>query len=276
MHPDLETAFSNLLEILKQDERCKGGWHYGSVGRREADAYSDYDPVYLVDDKDFAGFAADVPVFMRQICDELLISWAENYNDDHFRNYCNLLKINGNLHQMDFFILNAGYPMTWFCRQHMKGCTRQNIFFDRTGEVGILLDKGLRTDNVLPDAVRCMDTYWFHVEMLIKYFKRKDVFKLLKNIDMLFHAHIELLLSQYDTLDYGAWETKVKKCVPPEKQQHLLAYYTTAEPEALRTQMLRCMRYFAQDAQEIITQRQLPYSPHIAEEVMAYFERSLA
>ena len=146
---------------------------------------------------------------------------------------------------MDFFILNAGYPMTWFCRQHLKGCTRDNIIFDRTGEVGILLDKGLTTDNNIPDPVRCMDTYWFHLEMLIKYFKRGDVFKLLKNIDFLFHAHVDLLLSQYDTMEYGAPETKVKRCVPKDKQAHLLAYYTTPEPDALKQQMLLCMRWFA-------------------------------
>ena len=74
MHPSLQKSFTSLIEILKADPRCKGAWHYGSVGRGEADEYSDYDPVYLVDDKDFKSFADDVPRFMRQVCDELLIS----------------------------------------------------------------------------------------------------------------------------------------------------------------------------------------------------------
>ncbi len=276
MHPDLEQAFSKHIDILKADPRCKGGWHYGSVGRGEADAYSDYDPVYLVDDRDFISFANDVPKFMRQVCDELLISWAENYNDEHFRNYCNLIRIGDTLHQMDFFILNADHPTVWFCRQHLKGCTRGNIIFDRTGEAGILLDKGLTTDNNSPDPVRCMDTYWFHLEMLIKYFKRGDIFKLLKNIDFLFHSHVDLLLSRYDTLNYGAPETKVKRCVPKDKQAHLLAYFAPAELDALKRQMLLCMRYFAADAAEVCAQKDIEYSPHIGETVMAYFERSLA
>jgi hypothetical protein len=36
--------------------------------------------VYLVDDVDFVDFADDAPKFVRQVCDERLISWMENYN----------------------------------------------------------------------------------------------------------------------------------------------------------------------------------------------------
>jgi len=147
--------------------------------------------------------------------------------------------------------------------------------FNRTGEVGILLDKGLRVEQGIPDPTRCMDTYWFHLEMLIKYFKRNDVFKLIKNIDFLFHSHVDLLLSQYDTLNYGAWETKVKKCVPAQKQAHLLAYYTQADTESLKKQMILCMRYFAKDAQEICALKNLSYPPNIADKVMSYFENPL-
>lgn len=276
MHPDLETAFARLVEILKLDPRCKGGWHYGSVGRGEADEYSDFDPVLLVDDRDFLGFTDDVPKLMRQVCDELLISWPESYNDGHFRNYCNLIRIGETLHQMDFFIMNAGDVTPWFCRQHLKGCTRENIIFDRTGEVGALLDMGLRAEQGVPDPVRCMDTYWFHLEMLLKYFKRGDVFKLLKNIDFLFHAHADLLIAQYDTLDYGAPETKIKHCVPPEKQAHLLAYFAPSELELLKSQMLLCMEYFAGDARELCAARNIAYPPHIADEVTAYFRKSIA
>jgi hypothetical protein len=150
-----------------------------------------------------------------------------------------VLRIGEDLHQHDFFILNAGRADAWFCRQHLKGCMRKNIIFDRTGEVGTLLDKGCRTDNDIPSTVRAMDTYWFHVTMLIKYFKRRDVFKLIKNIDILFHAHVDLLLSRYDTLDWGAWETKVKHCVPEEKQKHLLEYSAAADFTALEAAVRR-------------------------------------
>lgn len=275
MHPDLAMAFDKLVQVLQADPRCKGGWHYGSVGRGEQDEYSDYDPVFLVDDKDFESLAGDVPRFMASICDELLICWPENYNDAHFKNFCNILRMGKNLHQHDFFILNAGYPMTWFCRQHLKGCTRENIIFDRTGEVGILLDKGLRTDNNSPDVARAMDTYWFHVEMLIKYFKRRDMLKLLRNIDFLRQAHVDVLLAQYDTLDWGAWETKVKKCVPREKQAHLLAYYAAADFAALDCTLRLAMQHFQQDARDACTQKGIAYPEHVTRIVAEYYSRRM-
>ncbi len=275
MHPDLVAAFEKLVEILKADERCKGGWQYGSLSRSEEDLYSDYDPVFLVDDKDFEAFAADVPKFLKQACDELVICWPENYNDAHFKNFCSVLKIGENLHQHDFFIMNAGYPMTWFCRQHLKGCSRKNLIFDRTGEVGILLDKGLRTDSCLPDIKRAMDTYWFHIEMLIKYFKRQDIFKLIKNIDMIFNAHVDLLLAQYDTLDYGAWETKVKKCVPKEKQAHLLAYFVPADFGSMENMIRACMQYFKTDALDACKAKGIAHSDRISELVITYFDKRM-
>ena len=187
----LEYVKTDALEILKKDRRCKGGWHYGSISRGESDIYSDYDPVFLVSDEDFQEFSQDVPKILSDALDELLIFWGESFNDDHFKNYCSVIRLENNLHQFDFFIINSKYIEDWMCRQHLKGCTKDDIIFDRTGEVENLLSIGLRTDNYIPDIIRAMDTYWFHTEMLIKYFKRKDIFKILKNIDILFHSHVD-------------------------------------------------------------------------------------
>lgn len=276
MHKDLERVFEKVVDLLQQDQRCKGGWHYGSVSRGAADLYSDYDPVFLVADADFAAFSEDIPKLLADVADELLIFWAEGFNDAHFGNYCSVIRQGKNLHQFDFFVLNAEYPETWMCRQHLKGCTRDNIIFDRTGEVARLLDRGLRTDNHIPDPVRAMDTYWFHTEMLIKYFKRKDIFKLLKNIDILFHAHVDLLLSQYDTLDWGSWESKVKYCVPKEKQQHLLGYFTQTEPDGLEAAVKQSMELFRRDAAEVCKVKGIVYPDTIADQVISYFHRRMS
>ena len=276
MHQDLAKGFDRMIDALKKDTRCKGGWHYGSVGRGMSDEYSDYDPVFLVPEKYFEEFARDVKQFVSHACDEILISWAEDYNSEVFKNFCNLVRINDNLHQLDFFILNEDKAENWWCRQHLKGCSRDNIIYDRTGDVAALLDKGLRTENYIPDPRRCFDTYWFHIEMLIKYFKRKDIFKLLKNIDFVFHAHIDLLLSQYDVLDWGPWETKVNKCVPREKQEHLLLYYTKPDFRSYEVTLKQAMKFFNEDAIEAYTKKGLIYPGHIAEQVIEYFNREVS
>ncbi|WP_079422118.1 aminoglycoside 6-adenylyltransferase [Clostridium oryzae] len=275
MHKDLEVVFNKVVRILKEDLRCKGGWHYGSISRGMEDIYSDYDPVFLVADKDFEEFSKDIPNILSEASDELLIFWGEDFNDNHFKNYCSVIRQGENLHQFDFFVVNSDYPEEWMCRQHLKGCTRKNIIFDTTGEVGKLLDRGLRTDDYIPDLVRTMDTYWFHTEMLIKYFKRNDIFKLLKNIDIIFHAHLDLLLSQYDTLDWGSWESKVKHCVPEEKQKHLLSYFTQAQLDTLETAIRKNMLVFKQDAEDACKSKGIIYPDRIAEQVISYFNRMM-
>ena len=273
MHEDLVNGFNKMIDILISDRRCKGGWHYGSVSRGLDDQYSDFDPVFLVADRDFENFAGDVDDIVGKICDELLISWPEGYNSGYFKNFCNLIRIGENLHQLDFFILNSDHIDNWWCRQHLKGCTRANLIFDKNGEVAALLDKGLRTDNDRPDTMRCIDTYWFHIEMLIKYFKRKDIFKLIKNIDILFHAHADLLLSEYDTLDWGGWETKVNKCVPIDKQTHLFGYFTNIDLQSYEAAIKHCMIDFNNDAKEVCTSKNMEYPVDIADQVMKYFNK---
>ena len=208
MHKDLELAFQRVVEILKEDARCKGGWHYGSISRGSEDVYSDYDPVFLVEDKDFEQFAADAPKVLAQASDELLIFWGESFKDDHFKNYCSVIRLGSNLHQFDFFIINAGYPEAWMCRQHCKG-------------------------------------------------------------------YVDLLLSQYDNLDWGAWESKVKNCVPEDKQEHLKSYFATADFGELETAVKKCMSLFRQDAEEICKAKGIDYPDTIARQIISYFNRRM-
>ncbi|WP_099205939.1 aminoglycoside 6-adenylyltransferase [Scatolibacter rhodanostii] len=276
MHKDLDRAFERLVDILKKDERCKGGWHYGSISRAQQDIYSDYDPVFLVSGKDFEAFAADVPQMFVKAADELLIFWGEDFNDENFKNYCTVIRVGENLHQLDFFIINQDAPDAWMCRQHCKGCTKDHIIFDCSGEVEAFLSQGYRTDNTIPDTMRAIDTFWFHTEMLIKYFKRNDIFKLIKNVDIIFQSHVDLLLSGYDTLDWGSWESKIKHCVPKEKQEHLLVYRTSPILAEIEIAVKKSMLLFEEDAKLICQQKGLMYPEHAATQIREYFYKRLA
>ena len=147
MHKDLEMAFQEVVRLLKEDTRCKGGWHYGSVSRGTTDIYSDYDPVFLVADKDFEQFSKDVPM--------------------------------------------------------------------------------------------------------------------------------DLLLSQYDTLDWGSWESKIKHCVPEEKQQHLKSYFARAEFSDLEDAVKKSMALFRMDAEEVCKAKGIVYPNAIVEQVVSYFNKRM-
>ena len=276
MNPDLTERFNQMVEILKKDLRCKGGWHYGSYGRGLSDNYSDYDPVFLISDQYFNEFAQDVRQIVANVADELLIFWPENYNDDYFKNFCSVIRIKDSLHQLDFFLLNHDHLEAWMCRQHLRGCTRPNIIFDRDGEVGALLDQGLRPEDAPPDLLRAVETYWFHIEMLVKYFKRKDLWKIIKNLDFVFHAHVDVLLAQYNTLDWGGWETRVKQCVPAEKQHNLAFYFREPDFLALEKALKQAMLAFYEDSVEVCRQKGIANPHAVAQQIMAYFTEEVS
>ncbi len=41
MNKLLEQIFEKSVEILRQDKRCLGGWHFGSISRKQQDEFSD-------------------------------------------------------------------------------------------------------------------------------------------------------------------------------------------------------------------------------------------
>jgi len=111
--------------------------------------------------------------------------------------------------------------------------------------------------------------------MLVKYFHRGDVFKILKNLDFLRQPHADLLLSVYDTLDWGAWETKVRRCVPEDRQKHLLTYSGPPDPPSLRQAVVTGMAAFHQDAQDVFAQKGLDYPHRTAGLVRDFFLREV-
>lgn len=275
MHKDLVRMFDRLIEKLKTDERVKGGWHHGSLSRNTQDAYSDYDAVFLTDGEDFQPFIKDLPGLLENVCDELLIFWAEDFNDDQFQNHCCVVRLGENLHQFDIFIVNGADPDNFMTRLHSTVSSMESIIFDRNGETAAFLKA---SEEIIPtpgDPVRLMDTYWFHVQMLVKYFKRRDLFKLLKNVDILFHAHVDLLLFGHDSTDWGGWESKVKHSLSAEKQENLKAYFTRANFDEIEQMMRRSITVFRKDAREICKMKDIAYREDLPEKVSGYFVRRM-
>ncbi|QAA33419.1 hypothetical protein [Clostridium manihotivorum] len=112
--------------------------------------------------------------------------------------------------------------------------------------------------------------------MLIKYFKRNDIFKLLKNIDILFHSHVDLLLFQYDSLDYGSWETKVNHCIPMDKREHLKLYLSKADLKDLEKTIKAALVTFKQDSEDLCKSKGLNYSSRVSSQVISYFNKRIS
>ncbi|HHW90429.1 MAG TPA: nucleotidyltransferase domain-containing protein [Clostridiales bacterium] len=252
-------SFYNLVEMLKQDKRCLGVWYFGSVARGLEDEYSDIDAVFLIDDQYFEQVCEEFSSFIQKICDELILVWPEGFNCDELKNFQYIYKIGNDLYALDIFLLNSQKNDSWIARAHYTALKPQDIIFSKDRAVEKIIQKAPSGSTLSFGISYLIKTYFTHLNMIIKYFLRKDYFKLKKNIDVLYNIHIELLLTKYDKIVWGDYCNKINQCLPPKLQQRLKNYLPFSDLKILKKQILDCALCFAEDAQKICAERNMAY-----------------
>lgn len=258
MNQTLIYALNKFVDIVKNDPRCLGGWQFGSIARGLDDQYSDVDPVFLIEGDYFEEFDKELPKMFEKICDRVVVYWSESFNNDEIKSYGVDIQISGRIYQFDIFLLNYSKIDSWWCRLHYTDTRVEDIIFDRDGVVSSLISKAPKGEIQKRDILYCIETYWHHIHMLIKYFMRKDYFKLLKNINIIMQSHIELLLEQYDCISWGGWDSKIKY-IPKEKQEHLMDYFASNDIERMKKNIKNLIELFSLDAREICLNKGIIY-----------------
>jgi predicted nucleotidyltransferase len=258
MNQVLLQAFYEVVDELKKDSRCLGGWHFGSIARGLDDEYSDVDPIFVIDGDHFEEFNGDLKGIFSKMFDEVITFWPESFNNDEIKNYGIDIRIKGKIYQFDIFLLNSKKLDGWWCKIHYTDAKLKDVIFDRTGSIHQLLSNAPKGEIPERDLLYIIETYWQHVHMILKYFHRKDYFKVLKVIDVLMKSHVELLLAEYDKISWGGWESKVKY-VPHEKQEHLKKYFASNDLELMKLNVRESIGYFSADAKEICMNKQVEY-----------------
>lgn len=216
-----------MVDLLKQDSRCLEAWYYGSVSRGLEDEYSDIDVVFLIEGNHFESFSDVIGDYVARVCDEVVNVWPESFNCDELKNFQYVIRLNDDLIIIDLFVLNSIINDCWIARQHYMALLPKQVIFDKSGEIQKLIKRSPKGCKVNIDILYVIKTYYTHLCMLIKYFLRHDYFKLRKNIDFLYNAHTELVLSQYDKIGWGDYCSKIKHCIPKNMQEHLRLYMTS-------------------------------------------------
>ena len=268
-------SFYNLVDLLKQDSRCLGAWYYGSISRGLEDEYSDIDVVFLIDGNHFESFSSVISDYVGKVCDEVVNIWPEGYNCDELKNFQHVIRLNDELFMIDFFVLNSIKNDCWIARQHYMDLSPKQVIFDKHGEVKELIKRSPKGSKANFDVSYVISTYYTHLCMLIKYFLREDYFKLRKNIDFLYNAHAELLLSQYDKIGWGDYCNKIKQCVPKNMQEHLKLYMTSPDIEIMKKEILACAESFASDAQKICQDIKVQYPKRTEQLIIKEYKKCL-
>ncbi len=276
MNKTLQQIFNKSIQLLRQDDRCLGGWHFGSIMRGNSDEFSDVDPVFLVNDEDFNSFDADIPRLFQKIGAKCLMIWPEEFNSGNLKNYAVLIEDEeDNVLQYDITFLNKSKVYKSLSKIFYQGCNESHIIFDKTGEVKELLQDKQEEKSMQVDVLHQVEKYWLFCFMMVKYYKRNNKFKMLNGMQELFQTHTNLLLSVYGKAFWGDLPSIIKNNIPEEKQEYLLHYFCEAELENIKKHLFLVMEYFSEDARMVCEKSGLEYEKKTEQSIRDYMERNM-
>lgn len=253
--------------IMNKKECVLGAWNFGSATHGLDDEYSDADLIFLIDGKSFKEINDNLNVFIDKICDEIILCWQEKFNCEAIGNYGFLLKKDGILLQFDIFLINSNKTDDFMCRIHYTDLKQENIFFDKAGDVKNLIKTAPHGETWKADITNLHDTYWFHLNMTIKYIKRKDFFKLNNIMRILMDTHVSLLLTGYDCITWGGMENKLH-FIPKEKQLHIMRYGCLEDFQLNIKNLSQEMKWFCEDYKDVYKQLGIKYDDKISNEIV--------
>lgn len=270
MNKTLANMKEKFIELMKNQDCVLGAWNFGAETHGLSDEFSDVDIILLIDGKQFMPFSESLESYLKQISDEILVCWPEDFNSDAIINNGYLLSCAGTIFQFDVFLLNADKLDDYFCRLHYTGLNESDILFDKTGEVKRLMQLHLEGSHWDADVAHLENTYWYHANMSSKYLWRKDYFKLYNVLHTMFETHVSMLLAGFDEISWGGYANKLRY-IPKEKQEHLKKYYCSEDWKEVQNNLMDSMKSFRQDAQEVHGLKNIPYSTHLGDAVMRHW-----
>ncbi len=270
MLEELKNADKKIISIMRSINGVLGGWYFGSILHEMSDEYSDIDIVFLIDGKLFEDLKREINRIIAPAADKIILCWAEDFNNEKIANYDYLLMSNGQIFQYDIFLLNNEYINDFMCKLHYRNLKDKNIIFDLNGDVKNLIDHSDTGSPWSEDINRIIDTYWLHVQMSVKYFLRKDFFKLNNVLRILMDTHTSLILTGFDRTNWGSSASKLH-FTDIKKQMHLMRYGCTEDFESVRRNLLQSILWFEEDIAEIGSQQNQQHSREIGEPIKKYW-----
>lgn len=248
---ELKTVNDRFISLIREIGGVRAAWYFGSTVRGSSDEYSDIDIVILADKSAYGETDRRLTEMLAGVCDEVILCWGEDFNGETMKNYDYILSLDGKIFQYDVFLLNSGFIDDYMCRLHYTGLTEENIIFSKSNAAEDLIEKAPKGEPWREDVKQLAETYWLHVQMSVKYFLRRDFFKLNKVLRTLMDTHTSLLLTGYDKTNWGGAENKLK-FIPAEKQAHLMKYGCTEDFKLMKKNLKWSMDCFEKDVEEIM------------------------
>jgi predicted nucleotidyltransferase len=266
MLQEFKNINNNFISIMKKQKGVIGAWNFGSVSHGMMDEYSDIHIIFLIEDSEFLLIDEQLTNLLGNVCNKVVLCWPEGFNSDAIKNYGYLLEQNGQLFQYDVFLLNKGKLDDFMCKIHYTDLQEKDIIFDQDGSVEELIHNA-PTGNLWSGNIdEIVKTYWFHLNMTIKYLLRNDFFKLNGVLRVLMDTHTSLLLTAYDNITWGGTANKLH-FIDKDKQEHLKKYGCVDDFKQVRTNLLQSISWFENDVAEIGSEEEVTYNKRLSSEI---------
>ena len=253
MHQVLLDSLDRLQRRLALDDRCLGMFLAGSIGNNTADDWSDVDAVAVLRDDGYAALKSEFPAICTADCGPILIWLPEGERDDSV-NFAFLYEVEDRVHLYDFSIFSATAlrQAAWLRPQH--------ILFDKDGSLATAAAREAHAAAIFqPASLRHqINNWWVYTYLNGKYYKRRDVYKMLYVQGVIFQTHMKLLHAFHPQLEWNWWARDIHHLTPAQ-QQELLVYFSAARPDDLAAALGREMDLFSRDAQAACREWQIDY-----------------
>jgi predicted nucleotidyltransferase len=241
MHPLLQQTAESLEQHFRADDRCLGGYLWGSAARGTEDLYSDLDIGIVVRDGEFDAVKAELRSTCERLCGKIQ-GWLPEGERDQFGNYAFLFEAGPHLLLCDFTVMSTAFLARNPWRRPIR------ILFDRQGVLAgarqAAPPPSYSPDGLLP----AIHDYWIYAYLNGKYWQRSDLDKLLYVQSVLFQTHMKLLHALHPNEEWAWWPVSLHH-LPEEHQAAMHAYFGASDLASIAAALRSELDRFSQDAQ---------------------------
>ncbi len=247
----LSVSLARLQAHFDADPRCVAMYLWGSLGSGAADAFSDVDAAIVVHDPHFSAVKAELRGLCESLCGPLLV-WLPEGEKAASVNFAFLFNDHDKVLLYDFYVSSLS------AAGEGPGENLKVVLFDRAGIFNEPLP-GAPIAAISASSLSAeIDNYWTYMYLNGKYYRRRDVYKMLYVQNVLFNTHLRLLQA-LEGKPRGNWWARDIHELSDAYQNDLRLYFGSSDAEAIARTLWQKMDLFSAHAQAICARSGLEY-----------------
>lgn len=253
MHRYLQTCIDRFCAYWREDPRVTALSVNGSGGRGADDEWSDADLLMAVKEEAYPDVCRELRALAEELCGEVRL-WLPEGETGKSVNFAFLFESEGEQFLFDYSVIWESVLVS--CPYIEAG----KILFDKTGSLTAAGERFLsRPGGSSEDLAVLIDSYLIYTYLNGKYYRRRDVCKMLYIQDTLMTMHTRLYAKLYPDLRLSGWWCMDVKALPPERTAEILLYRQPPDCDAILKAVFQELDLFSRDAREACAMAGIAY-----------------